>query len=87
MNNLKGFFEQVRNLDPNDPGRWPLSIRLGTTALLFILAASAGYYWFVWKQSVRRCWGARQGTELGTTLGPRRRRLRTQAYKDQWRDG
>ena len=24
MNKLKAFLEQLRNLDPNDPGRWPL---------------------------------------------------------------
>jgi type IV pilus assembly protein PilO len=49
MNKLKELFDQLRNLDPNDPGRWPLGVRLATIALLFIAAASAGYYFMVWK--------------------------------------
>jgi type IV pilus assembly protein PilO len=50
MNKLKELFDQLRNLDPNDPGRWPLGVRIATVALLFIAAASAGYYFMVWKQ-------------------------------------
>jgi type IV pilus assembly protein PilO len=49
MNKLKQLLDQLRNLDPNDPGRWPLGVRLATVALLFIAAASAGYYFMVWK--------------------------------------
>jgi len=49
MKKLQELLEQLRNLDPNDPGRWPLGVRVGTVALLFIIAASAGYYFFVWK--------------------------------------
>jgi type IV pilus assembly protein PilO len=49
MNKLKELFDQLRNLDPNDPGRWPLGVRIATVALLFIAAASAGYYFMVWK--------------------------------------
>jgi type IV pilus assembly protein PilO len=50
MNKLKAIFEQLRNLDPNDPGRWPLAVRIATAALLFVFAASAGYYFMVWKK-------------------------------------
>ena len=50
MNKLKELFDQLRNLDPNDPGRWPIGVRVATVALLFIAAASAGYYFMVWKQ-------------------------------------
>jgi len=49
MKKLQALLEQLRNLDPNDPGRWPLGVRVGTVALLFLIAASAGYYFFVWK--------------------------------------
>jgi Tfp pilus assembly protein PilO len=49
MNKLKELFEQLRNLDPNDPGRWPLGVRFGTAVLLFMLVAAGGYYFFVWK--------------------------------------
>ena len=46
MNKLKALLEQLRGLDPNDPGRWPMGVRLGTALLLFSLAAAGGYYFF-----------------------------------------
>ena len=49
MNKLQALFEQLRNLDPNDPGRWPLGVRIGTAVLLFLVAAAGGYYFLVWK--------------------------------------
>ena len=42
MNQLQALFEQLRNLDPNDPGRWPLGVRIGTAVLLFLVAAAGG---------------------------------------------
>jgi type IV pilus assembly protein PilO len=85
MNQLKALFEQLRNLDPNDPGRWPLGVRLGTTVLLFILAASAGYYWFVWKAKRPELLEARaKETELWNTLESKAKKAANlQAYKDQ----
>ncbi len=49
MKKLQALLEQLRSLDPNDPGRWPLGVRIGTVAILFLLAASGAYYFFVWK--------------------------------------
>ena len=49
MNQLQQLLQQLRNLDPNDPGRWPLGVRIAFVVLLFLFAASAGYYYFVWK--------------------------------------
>jgi type IV pilus assembly protein PilO len=49
MNKLQALFQELRNLDPNDPGRWPVGVRIATAALQFIIAASAGYYFMVWK--------------------------------------
>jgi len=49
MNKLQEMLVQLRNLDPNDPGRWPIGVRVATIALLFVIAASAGYYFMVWK--------------------------------------
>jgi hypothetical protein len=37
MNKLKGLLDQLRTLDPNDPGRWPLGVRVGTIVLLFVV--------------------------------------------------
>jgi type IV pilus assembly protein PilO len=49
MNKLQEMLVQLRGLDPNDPGRWPIGVRVATIALLFVVAASAGYYFMVWK--------------------------------------
>jgi type IV pilus assembly protein PilO len=85
MNKLRELLEQLRNLDPNDPGRWPLGIRLGTTVLLFILAAGGGYYWFVWKAKRPELLEARaKETELWTTLETKAKKAANlQAYKNQ----
>ena len=42
------MLEELRHIDPNDPGKWPRSIR--AIALLFLLIAIivAGYY-FIWQ--------------------------------------
>ena len=85
MNKLKEFIEQLRNLDPNEPGRWPLSVRVGTIVLLFVIAAAAGYWYFVWKAKRPELLEARaQETQLWSTLETKARKAANlQAYKDQ----
>jgi type IV pilus assembly protein PilO len=85
MNKLKALIDQLRGLDPNDPGRWPLAVRVGTVVLLFVLAASAGYWYFVWKAKRPELLEARaKETELWTTLETKARKAANlQAYKDQ----
>ena len=85
MKKLNELFEQLRNLDPNDPGRWPLGVRVGTVVLLFVLAAAAGYWYFVWKAKRPELLEARaKETELWSTLEAKARKAANlQAYKDQ----
>ena len=85
MKKLTELLEQLRNLDPNDPGRWPLGVRVGTVVLLFLLAASAGYWYFVWKAKRPELLEARaKETELWNTLESKARKAANlQAYKDQ----
>jgi type IV pilus assembly protein PilO len=85
MNKLKALLDELRNLDPNDPGRWPLAVRAGTVALVFLLAASAGYWYFVWKAKRPELLEARaKETELwGTLESKARKAANLQAYKDQ----
>jgi type IV pilus assembly protein PilO len=85
MKKLKALFDQLRSLDPNDPGRWPLAVRTGTVLLLFILASSLGYWYFVWKAKRPELLEARaQETELWSTLENKARKAANlQAYKDQ----
>ena len=42
------FLEQLRTLDPRDPGRWPLAVRGFFIALAFAWCAAAAWYMFVW---------------------------------------
>jgi len=85
MNNFKAFLDELRNLDPNDPGRWPLGVRIGTVVLLFLFAASAGYWYFVWKAKRPELLEARaKETELWNTLETKARKAANlQAYKEQ----
>jgi type IV pilus assembly protein PilO len=85
MNKLKELLDQLRGLDPNDPGRWPIGVRLGTVMLLFALVAAGGYYYFVWKSLHPLLIEARaKETELLATLETKARKAANlQAYKDQ----
>jgi len=40
--------DDLKTLDPNDPGRWPFHIRAGAVAICFALLAAALFYFLVW---------------------------------------
>jgi type IV pilus assembly protein PilO len=42
------LIEELRTLDPRDPGRWPLVIRAACVALIFIVCAGFAWYLLVW---------------------------------------
>jgi type IV pilus assembly protein PilO len=42
------LLDELRALDPRDPGRWPLAVRAGAVAVAFILLSLIGIYLFVW---------------------------------------
>ena len=44
--------EELRSLDPRDPGRWPLAVRAGAVALCFIVLSCVLTYVFVWDEQV-----------------------------------
>jgi type IV pilus assembly protein PilO len=43
------WLQELRSLDPRDPGRWPLAVRLGAVIICFLVLAFAGIYFFVWQ--------------------------------------
>ena len=43
--------EELRHIDPNDPGKWPDSIRMTALLFLLIVIIGAGYY-FVWQDQL-----------------------------------
>jgi type IV pilus assembly protein PilO len=42
------ILDDIKSLDPNDPGRWPLPVRAGCVALCFVLLAAGSFWYFVW---------------------------------------
>jgi type IV pilus assembly protein PilO len=79
------FIEQLRDLDPNDPSRWPLPFRLGAIAMIFVVAAGAMSYFLAWKDKKPELDNARaQETQLlGTLETKARKAANLDAYKAQ----
>ena len=44
-------FDELKQLDPKDPGRWPLPVRIGAIALFFVLASALLLWFGVWNRS------------------------------------
>ena len=44
------LMEELRSLDPRDPGRWPLPVRAGAVGLCFVVLTLALIYFFVWDE-------------------------------------
>ncbi|WP_129781262.1 type IV pilus inner membrane component PilO [Peristeroidobacter soli] len=82
---MSTFVEQLRDLDPNDPSRWPLAFRLGAIALIFILAAGFMSYFLAWKDKKPELDTARaQEAQLLQTLETKARKAANlDAYKAQ----
>jgi type IV pilus assembly protein PilO len=47
---MKNILEELRALDPRDPGRWPLPVLAGAVALAFLVLSGAGIYMLVWNE-------------------------------------
>jgi type IV pilus assembly protein PilO len=79
------FIDQVRELDPNDPGRWPLPFRLGAIGLIFIVAVVLLAYLLAWKPKKPELDAARaQEQQLLTTLEVKAKKAANlDAYKAQ----
>ncbi|HMN45834.1 MAG TPA: type 4a pilus biogenesis protein PilO [Povalibacter sp.] len=46
---MSNLLEDLRNLDPNDVGRWPAAFRFGAIGLIFVIGACAMVYFLAWK--------------------------------------
>ncbi|MGA9025520.1 MAG: type 4a pilus biogenesis protein PilO [Steroidobacteraceae bacterium] len=44
------FVEQLRTLDPRDPGRWPLAVRGFFVGVIFLVCAAIAWYMLVWNE-------------------------------------
>jgi type IV pilus assembly protein PilO len=85
---MNNFLEQLRSLDPNDPGRWPLAFRLGAIGLITILACGLLGYFVAW-QGNHPDLEAAQAEEIGLTQtleAKARKAANLEAYKAQLND-
>jgi type IV pilus assembly protein PilO len=82
---MSNVIEQIRELDPNDPGRWPLAFRLGAMALIFLIATVALAYFLAWKPKKPDLDAARaeEQTLLTTLEQKARKAANLDAYKAQ----
>ena len=79
------FIDQVRELDPNDPGRWPIPFRFGAIGLIFVLGVVLLGYFLAWKPKKPELDAARaQEAQLLATLEAKARKAANlDAYKAQ----
>lgn len=82
---MSNFIDQLRDLDPNDPSRWPLPYRLGAIALIFLVSAGVLSYFMAWKDKKPELDSARaQEAQLLQTLEQKARKAANlDAYKAQ----
>ena len=48
------ILDDIKSLDPNDPGRWPMPVRAGFVALCFLVLAAGLFYFIVWSDQKPR---------------------------------
>ncbi len=77
--------DQIRDLDPNDPGRWPLPFRLGAIGLIFLSPSVLLAYLLAWKPKKPELDAARAEEQaLLTTLEQKAKKAANlDAYKAQ----
>lgn len=46
------LIEELRSLDVNEPGRWPLPFRIAAVVILFVAGSALGIWQFVYKDEV-----------------------------------
>jgi type IV pilus assembly protein PilO len=79
------MLDQIRDLDPNDPGRWPLPFRLGAMGLIFLVAVILLAYLLAWKPKKPELDTARaeEQTLLATLEQKAKKAANLDAYKAQ----
>lgn len=79
------FLEELRNLDFNDIGRWPLVFRALFISLFFVVTLAGGVYYFVYTAQMPRLERAEQEElELRASFEQKQRKAANfAAYKEQ----
>jgi type IV pilus assembly protein PilO len=82
---MSSILEQLKDIDPNDPGRWPLPIRFGAIGLIFLIAAIVLTTFLAWKPKKPDLDAARAQEEqlLATLEQKAKKAANLDAYKAQ----
>jgi len=85
MNALKSFFEQLRNLDARDVGRWPFLFRALAVVLVFAVATGLLVWQFVYRGNLPdlRAAEAEQQSLWSTFDQKQRKAANLEAYRQQ----
>ena len=82
------ILEELRSLDPRDPGRWPLPVLAGAVAIAFVVLTVAGIYMLVWNEQ-RPELQRRQAEEQQLRAGFKEKHAKAvnlEIYKQQLKD-
>jgi type IV pilus assembly protein PilO len=79
------FIEDLKSLDINDIGRWPLPIQAFFMVLFFFIATAGAFWFFVWQNQMPRLEKAQaEERELRTTFETKQKKAANfSAYKAQ----
>lgn len=82
------LLEEIRSLDPRDPGRWPLPFRIGAVALWFLVLGFALSYVLVWQRQQPELERVRmEETQLRETFRQKHSKaVNLEVYKQQLKD-
>ena len=82
---MKQFFDELRNLDFNDIGRWPFVFRALFIGLIFVVVTVGATYYFVYKKQVPILEAAQaREVELKQSFELKQRKAANfEAYKEQ----
>jgi type IV pilus assembly protein PilO len=85
MNALRDFFEQLRNLDARDVGRWPFLFRALAVALVFVVATGLLVWQFVYRGNLPdlRTAQAQQQSLWSTFVQKQGKAANLEAYRQQ----
>jgi type IV pilus assembly protein PilO len=81
------FLDQLRGIDLNDPGSWPLPVKIGGVAILGVAILIAGFWFFVQDQIDAYAAATKKEDELRETfLSKKALAVNLPAYKQQMED-
>lgn len=79
------FAEELKSLDVNDVGRWPLAVRAAVIAIVFVVVIGLGVYWLIIEDKAPRLQRAQDDEQtLRVTFENKQRKAANyDAYKAQ----